>query len=174
VHCAFELHPGVPAEGQPIPWPAERAAAAQARVEPVAAAEGLVYRARSHWYNSAPAHEAAVWADQHGDGEEFRRRVYRAYFADLLNIGSTDVLAELASDLGPPAHELRVALEQGRYRDEVARQFRYAREAGITGVPAYIAGRYLMVGAQPLEVYRELIETVQAELATGGRRGLPE
>jgi predicted DsbA family dithiol-disulfide isomerase len=167
VHCAFELHPGVPPEGQPIPWPAERMSAAHARFEPVAAAEGLVYRTRSHWYNSVPAHEAALWADEHGDGEEFRRRVYRAYFADLLNIGSIDVLAELASELGMPAHDLREALDQGRYREKVARQFQYARDAGITGVPAYIVGRYLMVGAQPLEVYRELIETVQAEQAAG-------
>jgi predicted DsbA family dithiol-disulfide isomerase len=163
VHCAFELHPGVPAEGQAIPWPADRMAAAHARFEPVAAAEGLVYRTRSHWYKSVPAHEAALWADEHGDGEAFRRRVYRAYFADLLNIGSTDVLAELASDLGMPAQDLREALDTQRYRDEVDRQFQYARDAGITGVPAYIAGRYLMVGAQPLEVYRKLIEKVQAE-----------
>jgi predicted DsbA family dithiol-disulfide isomerase len=140
-------------------------AAAHARFEPVAAAEGLVYRSRSHWYSSVPAHEAALWADEHGDGEEFRRRVYRAYFAELLNIGSTDVLAELASGLGMPALDLCEALDQGRYRDEVAQQFQYARDAGITGVPAYIAGHYLIVGAQPLELYRELIATVQAESA---------
>jgi predicted DsbA family dithiol-disulfide isomerase len=153
----------VPPEGQPIPWPAERTAAAHARFEPIAAAEGLVYRRRSHWYNSVPAHEAALWADEHGDGEEFRRRVYRAYFGDLLNIGSNDVLIELATDLGLPGSDLRRALDEGRYGDEVARQFAEARDAGITGVPAYIAGRYVMVGAQPADVYRRLIETAQAE-----------
>ncbi len=165
VHCAFELHPGIPPEGQPIPWPSERMAAAHARFEPVAAAEGLVYRARTHWYNSLPAHEAALWADEHGDGEAFRRRVYGAYFADLLNIGASEVLAELAVDVGLPADGLREALAQGRYRDEVNRQFQYARDAGITGVPAYTAGRYLMVGAQPFDVYRQLIDTVLAEEA---------
>ena len=163
MHCAFELHPGIPPEGQAIPWPADRQAAAHARFEPVAAAEGLVYRSRTHWYNSVPAHEAAVWADARGDGEAFRRRVYRAYFADLLNIGSTEVLTELATDVGLPADDLRASLEEGRYRDQVKSQFQYAREAGISGVPAYIAGRYVMVGAQPIEVYRQLIETVLTE-----------
>ena len=163
-HCAFELHPGVPPEGQAIPWPPERLAA-RSRFEQVAAAEGLPYGQRSHWYNSVPAHEAALWADEHAHGEEFRRRVYRAYFADLLNIGSVDVLAELADSLGLPADDLRSALAEGRYRDEVARQFEFARQCGITGVPAYVAGRYLLVGAQPLEVYRQLIETAQAEAA---------
>ena len=122
-----------------------------------------MYRSRTHWYNSAPAHEAALWADEHGDGEAFRRRVYRAYFADLLNIGSTDILMELAADVGLPADDLRDVLDQGRYRDAVNQQFQDAREAGITGVPAYIAGRYLMVGAQPVDVYRQLIQTVLTE-----------
>jgi predicted DsbA family dithiol-disulfide isomerase len=165
VHCAFELHPGVPPEGQAIPWPRERLAAAHARFEQVAATEGLPYRQRSHWYNSVPAHEAALWADEHGDGEAFRRRVYRAYFADLLNIGSADVLADIAASLDMPADDLRSALAEGRYRDEVSRQFELARDNGITGVPAYVAGRYLLVGAQPFEVYRQLIETAQAEEA---------
>ena len=165
MHCAFELHPGVPAEGQAIPWPAERMASAHARFAPIAESEGLVYRSRSHWYNSVPAHQAALWADAQGDGEEFRRRVYRAYFAELLNIGSTDVLVDLAKEVGLPADDLRKSLDEGHYREEVDQQFQYARDAGITGVPAYIAGRYLMVGAQSNEVYKQLIETAAAETA---------
>jgi predicted DsbA family dithiol-disulfide isomerase len=165
-HCAFELHPGIPLEGQPVPWPPERVAAARARFEQVARAEGLEYGERTHWYNSVPAHEAALWADEHGDGEAFRRAVYRAYFADGLNIGSTDVLADLANGLGLDTVDLRSAMEEGRYRGRVNQQFEFAREAGVTGVPTYIAGRYLVVGAQPLEVFRKLVETAQAEDGT--------
>jgi predicted DsbA family dithiol-disulfide isomerase len=155
----------VPAEGEAIPWPAERLATAHARFAQVAAAEGLPYRQRSHWYNSVPAHEAALWADEHGDGEAFRRAVFRAYFADLLNIGSADVLAQIADDLEMPADDLHVALAAGRYREAVEDQFEFARQSGITGVPAYVAGRYVLVGAQPLEVYQQLIETARSEEA---------
>ena len=140
-------------------------AAAHNRFEPVARAEGLTYAARARWYNSVPAHEAAVWADQHDKGEDFRRAVYRAYFADLLNIGSTDVLAGIAETVGLNPAGLRDALTDGRYRDEVTRQFEYARENGITGVPAYVAGQYLMVGAQPYDTFCQLIEAAQAEPA---------
>ena len=140
-------------------------AAAHNRFEPVARAEGLTYAARTRWYNSVPAHEAAVWADQHGKGEDFRRAVYRAYFADLLNIGSTDVLAGIAETVGLNPAGLRDALTDGRYRDEVTRQFEYARENGITGVPAYVAGRYVMVGAQPYDTFRQLIEAAQTQEA---------
>ena len=158
----------MPADGEAIPWPAERLAAAHARFAQVAAAEGLPYRQRSHWYNSVPAHEAALWADEHGDGdggEEFRRAVFRAYFADLLNIGSLDVLAQIADDVGLEADDLRAALAAGRYREAVDRQFEFARQSGITGVPAYVAGRSVLVGAQPLAVYQQLIETARSEAA---------
>lgn len=138
-------------------------AQASSRFEQVAAAEGLGYATRTHWYNSGPAHQAALWADQQGRGEEFRRAVYRGYFAELLNIGSADVLAGMADRLDLDSADLRQALAEERFRGEVERQFEFARDAGITAVPAYVAGRYVVVGAQPMEVYRQLIETARAE-----------
>jgi predicted DsbA family dithiol-disulfide isomerase len=89
--------------------------------------------------------------------------VYRTYFVDTLNIASTDVLTGLADGLGLPSNDLRGALAAGRYRPAVEEQFNRARSLGITGVPAYVAGSYLMVGAQPYEVFCQLIETAQTE-----------
>jgi len=161
-HCAFELHPGVPLEGQAVPWAPQRAAAARARFAEVAEAEGLAYGERTHWYNSIPAHEAALWADTHGDGETFRRSVYRAYFADGLNIGNADVLAQLANSAGLDGDALKASLAAHEYTNQVQEQFEYARSLGITGVPSYVAGNYLMVGAQPYEVYAKLVEAALA------------
>jgi len=138
-------------------------AAARSHFEQVANAEGLQYAARSHWYNSVPAHQAALWADAHGDGEAFRRAVYRAYFVDGLNIGSADVLAQLASDVGFNAEQLRTALAEKTYADRVQEQFEFARQVGVTGVPTYVAGRYSMVGAQPYEIFEKLVETAESE-----------
>jgi predicted DsbA family dithiol-disulfide isomerase len=162
-HCAFELHPGIPLEGQPVPQRFRPAAGGRSQFELAADAEGLPHGPRTHWYNSTPAHEAALWADEHADGDAFRRAVYRAYFVDNLNIGSADVLTALADTLRLGSPALRTALEEGQYRDRVQEQFEYARAAGITGVPAYVAGRYLMVGAQPYEVFQQLIETAGSE-----------
>jgi predicted DsbA family dithiol-disulfide isomerase len=150
-----------------VPWPPERAAAARARFTQVAEAEGLAVGQRTHWYNSVPAHEAALWADEHGDGETFRRSVYRAYFADGLNIGDADVLARLAVAGGLDDQALRTSLADCEYADRVQEQFEYARSAGITGVPAYVAGNYLMVGAQSYEVYAKLIEAALTTQANG-------
>jgi predicted DsbA family dithiol-disulfide isomerase len=157
------LHPGIPLEGQEIPWPKERMQAASNRFGQVAEAEGLKYGARSHWYNSGPAHQAALWADQHGKGDEFRKAIYEAYFAEDKNIADTELLAGIAERLELDVADLRQALAEERFKPEVERQFEFAREVGVTAVPAYVAGRYLLVGAQPLEVYQQLIETAQAE-----------
>jgi predicted DsbA family dithiol-disulfide isomerase len=138
-------------------------AAARSQFEQAADEEGLPHSKRTHWYNSVPAHEAAQWADALGEGESFRRAVYRAYFADTLNIASSDVLAGLADSLSLESGDLRAALAEGRYRSRVEEQFEQARSMNITGVPAYVAGRYLMVGAQPYDFFRRLIETVRAE-----------
>jgi predicted DsbA family dithiol-disulfide isomerase len=156
------LHPGIPLEGQAVPWPRERMAAARERFAQVAAAEGLATGERTHWYNSVPAHEAALWADAQGNGEAFRRAVYRAYFADGLNIGQADVLADIAAANALEPSALRRALAEGVYRDAVQEQFEYARQVGITGVPAYVAGDYLMVGAQAYPTYRQLIEAANS------------
>jgi len=69
---AFELHTGIPLEGQPVPWPAEGAAAAHARLAEAGAAEGLRVTLRTDWYDSEPAPQPALWADAN-DGEAFRR-----------------------------------------------------------------------------------------------------
>jgi predicted DsbA family dithiol-disulfide isomerase len=136
-------------------------------MQQVAAAEGLTYNQRTQWYNSGPAHQAALWADLTGQGEAFRKAIYQAYFADGLNIAETEVLATIAESQNLDAGDLRKALAEERFRAEVESQFELARNAGVTAVPAYNAGRYLMVGAQPYEVYKQLIETAQAE--DGGR-----
>jgi predicted DsbA family dithiol-disulfide isomerase len=149
--------------GQPVPRRPGQVPGARSQFEQAADAEGLPYGVRTHWYNSTPAHEAALWADDHAAGEGFRRAVYRAYFVDNLNIGSTDVLCSLAETLVVESEALRRSLVEGHYRERVQEQFDYARTVGITGVPSYVAGRYVMVGAQPYEVFQRLVEVAGSE-----------
>lgn len=129
----------------------------------IARAEGLEVGERTHRYNSTPAHEASFWADEHGKGQDYRRAVYRAYFAQDANIGSADVLARIAAGLGLDAAGLRQALEEQRYRDRVLAQFEEARQIGVTAVPTFVAGGYALVGAHPLENFRRLLEVAERD-----------
>ncbi len=141
-------------------------AARRGRFAEAAAAEGLEVGERTHWYNSAPAHQAALWADERGKGAEFRHQVFRAYFVDDRNIGSADVLGEIATGLGLDAAGLRCALSEEAYAGRVEQEYEAARELGVTAVPTFVAGGYAVVGAHPYESFERLMEAVG-----GQRRG---
>jgi len=125
---------------------------------------GLPHGERTHWYDSTPAHEATEWAGEQGLGDAFRWAVYKAYFVDNVNIGSADVLADIAAQLGGDAESLRTALREGTYRDQVHAQYEEARGIGVTAVPTFVAdNRYALVGAHPYENFRKLMEAVEKE-----------
>ena len=160
---AFELHPGIPLEGQELPWSPEQRAARGSNFARLADEAGLEHGTRSHWYNSTPAHEAAEWANEHGAGDAFRKGIYRAYFVLDQNIGSADVLAGIAQDLGLDADDLRAALSDGRYRERVEAQYEQARAVGVTAVPTFVAEGYALVGAHPYDNFHRLMEAAGAK-----------
>jgi len=74
------------------------------------------------------------------------------------------VLAEIASEVGLDADDLRTALREGRYRDRVQAQYEEAREIGVTAVPTFVAAdRYAIVGAHPYENFQKLLAAVAQE-----------
>jgi predicted DsbA family dithiol-disulfide isomerase len=146
-----------------VPYSPERLAEGRARFGALADAEGLEYGPRTHWYDSKPAHEATAWATAHGDADAFKRAVFRAYFVENRNIGSADVLAGLAADVGLDGDDLRAALDDGRHRATVEQQYAEARMLGVTAVPTFVAAnRAALVGAHPYESFEKLMAHVGA------------
>jgi predicted DsbA family dithiol-disulfide isomerase len=113
--------------------------------------------------NSRLAIEAAEFAQEAGKHPEFHRTVLRAYFADSRDIGDVQVLSQLAAEVGLDPRELSAALTEGRYanaRDVAAEE---ARSSGVTAVPTFVfAGGARVVGAQPLDRFRRVLENAEA------------
>ena len=137
-------------------------AARRANFARLAEQEGLEHGDRAHWYDSTPAHEAAEWARDAGAVDVLRHAIFRAYFVHDRNIGSADVLCEVAREVGIDPTDLRAALGEGRYRDRVAAQYQESRSMGATGVPTFVAANYAIVGAHPYENFLKLMEAVGA------------
>jgi predicted DsbA family dithiol-disulfide isomerase len=152
----------VPPEGQELPFSPERLAEGRRNFERLADEAGLPYGPRKHWYDSKPAHQAYLWADERGAGDSFKRRLFEAYFVGDKNIASPDLLAGIAADLGLDGDDLRAALAEGRYRERVEAEYEEAREVGVTAVPTFVAGGYALVGAHPIENLRKLMAHVGA------------
>lgn len=70
------------------------------------------------------------------------------------------MLAEIASGLGLDADDLRAALAERRYREQIRAEYEEAREIGVTAVPTFVAEDYAIVGAQPYEVFHRLMQAV--------------
>lgn len=157
---AFELHPGVPPEGMAIPWDPARIAQGRASFVRLANEAGLEVGERTHWYNSDLAHEASLWARDRGVQNQLHRAILRAYFVENRNIGSAEVLIDVAFSLGIDVADLTVALAERRYRQKVLDEYAEARAIGVTAVPTFVVDGYAIVGAHPYESFQRLLAAV--------------
>ena len=156
----YLLDPSTPPEGKPrrqMTRPGDPPSAMEQR----AAALGIAFtRGRTWTSNSHLALEAAEFAAEHGDTNTFHRRVFKAYFEELADIGDIDMLVRLGAECGLPAGDLREALTGGRYRAGVDEELAWAQQVGVTAVPTFVLdGKLAIVGAQEASVFDEVLRT---------------
>ncbi len=165
---SFELAPDTPTdfEGSEVDFlvkhkgmPAEQVHQMLDQVTQIAADEGLKYdfSALQHT-NTRKAHEALHFAKSHGLQGELKERLLSAYFEQGRHVGRIDELIELGTEVGLDTGELRAALEDGRFSEDVTADIDRAREMGISGVPFFVfEGRVGVAGAQPPSVFADAI-----------------
>jgi predicted DsbA family dithiol-disulfide isomerase len=104
------------------------------------------------------AHEAAKWAGSKDRHLEYTLALFKAFFADGLDIGKIDVLAGLAVSLGLDPQDLQAVLDKNIFTEEVIADEDEAHRIGVNAVPAFAAnGRVLAAGVQTVERLRSLI-----------------
>ncbi|MEO0564444.1 MAG: DsbA family oxidoreductase [Chloroflexota bacterium] len=90
--------------------------------------------------------------------------VYAAYFEHGRNIGALDVLLDIATEQGLDRESTREALTGDAETASVAADVQQARQLGVTGVPFFVFNqRYAFSGAQPTEVFLQVMEKVATE-----------
>ena len=107
--------------------------------------------------------EASEFAKEQGRIEEFHLATYQAYWERGENIGDLSVLERLAGEAGLSWDELAPRLEERHYQPQVMAQYQEALQLGIQGIPAFLIGRYLFTGAQPYELFQQVMKRVQEE-----------
>lgn len=116
--------------------------------------------------NTMDAHRLILFAGQHGRQWEMAERLYRAYFAEGRNLNDHRQLVELAGSVGLEADPVREHLAGDRGRADVLQSQQRAYRLGISGVPFFVVnGRYGLSGAQPVDTFLEVLDTVQQEAA---------
>ncbi|MFJ8581444.1 DsbA family protein [Micromonospora sp. NPDC093277] len=144
----------------------ERAEGMFAHVTQVAAGAGLdLHFERAVQANTFEAHRLIRYATERGRAAELVEALYRAHFHDGVNVGSTEALVKLATEVGLDEAETREYLESNLGRREVAAALATAREIGVSSVPTFVlAGKYAVTGAQePETLLAALREVAQRE-----------
>jgi protein-disulfide isomerase len=103
--------------------------------------------------NAAPAAAAANCAQEQDAYWDFHDKLFS------MELGLSDkAYQQYASDLGLDAEAFSDCLESGRYADEVQADLEYAAQLGVRSTPTFFINGIALVGAQPFELFQEVID----------------
>ena len=161
----FQLNPDMPAEGVERAayrlakfGSEERTRQIDARIAEAGRAVGLEFRhdLMRRTPNTVAAHRVIRQAGQAGVQDAVVEALFAAYFTEGRDIGDAAVLAEVVEAAGMPPGAVGAMLAGDEGREEVLGEDAMARNAGISGVPSFIMGRYVLFsGAVPAEEMAE-------------------
>ena len=156
----FPLHPETPAEGKSLAelFAGRDIEPMRLRMQGLMAEAGLPYGDRSHTYNSRLAQELGKWADTQVGGEAIHDALYKAYFADAVNISDVDALVRIAESVGLNPEAARRVIESREFEQQVDADWQRSREIGVSGVPTFYANELVVVGCQPYETLEKFVQ----------------
>jgi len=148
---------------------AERAGQMLAQTQDTARAEGLPmdFERGQVRVTTLPAHRLLWLAGREGVQDAVGEALFRAHFAEGRNLADPQVLAEAAAAGAIPAGRVQAMLASDEGLAEVRAGLGQAQALGIQSVPTFVIdGRYAVQGAQPPEVFEQVLAKVAAEQAT--------
>ncbi len=148
-------------------WTMEYARQMNDHVSELAAKEGLEYHLdQSVVANSYDAHRVLQMAKTQGLGDVLKENLLHAYFTEGKDISNHQTLVELAGKAGLDSQAVQHMLKTTAFCDEVDHDIMEAQELGARGVPFFVIDRkYGISGAQPAEVFSDVLNQVWAESA---------
>jgi predicted DsbA family dithiol-disulfide isomerase len=147
--------------------------AMNAQVTELAAAEGLEYHLdRYRVVNTFDAHRVLQLAKARGLGTPAHERLLHAQLVDCELLEDHATLLRLAGEIGLDGAEAAAVLAGNGFAAEVHEDLRVASELGISAVPFFVFNRqYGVAGAQPAEVFQQVLAQVTAEGAKAANAG---
>ena len=170
---AFQLNPGMPAEGMnrreylevKFGGP-DRAARIYEAVRLAGESEGIGFdfsRIR-RTPNTFESHRLLRHAHHVGRQTEMLEALFQAYFLTGADIGDRAVLLDCAGQAGLDMAEAARFLDGDGEMETTLAEDRLARRQGINGVPCFIFnGRFALSGAQPPEALLQLLDLADVD-----------
>ena len=162
----FELHPEVPREGTASErlLPPGYLARARRSIDAMAREVGLAMEPKDRLINTRLALATAEFARERGVFETVHRALFKGHWEGTAELDRVADLRRIVAEHGLDPDELEEALAGGRYEPVIDRHRAEAASAGIDAIPSHVVGkRYLLVGAQPVSVFRRVLERIAEE-----------
>jgi predicted DsbA family dithiol-disulfide isomerase len=128
------------------------------RMKQAADEAGLPLGDRERTFNSRLAQELGKWAESNDKGDPFHHAVFKAFFADGINIAKIPALLDIAASVGLPREESEAVIVKRAFKAEVDEDWSLSQKNGITAVPTFVMNKDRLVGAQPYEMLEGLME----------------
>ncbi len=172
IYRSYQLDPSVPKEGMDFQIYMENRFGAGFvskfhQVEQAAQTEGLDFDFSSlpKAINTLTLHRILTIALQDGIQAEVKEALMKAYFIDRQDLTQENILVELLEKYGWSAEKTLEIVNSEVATDQVKEEMNYYRQLGVTGVPFFIFNqKYAVSGAQPAEVFMEILEKVSKEM----------
>jgi len=119
----------------------------------------LPFGNREKTYNSRLAQELGKFAEQQRKGDDFHNSVFRAYFADGLNIGLQSTLVDIGAKIGLTSESVQEVLEKRLFKEAVDKDWTRSYQMGVNAVPTFMMNGMPLAGAQP---YEKLVQMIVA------------
>jgi len=162
----YELHPEIPPEGRSREevMPAAYRTQVETGLTRLSAQAGLQLHRHERLMHSRPALQGAEFARAAGLFEPMHRALFNEYWLDGRDVSDLSVLREVGSRVGLDVDAMEAAIKADTYGDYLDARRAEELDLMISGIPAHvIADRYLVMGAQPYEVFERVLATVGAE-----------
>mgnify|MGYP006285337169 CR=1 FL=1 len=104
--------------------------------------------------NAQKAAEAAECAGDQGKYYEMHDLLFEKGVS-----GGVDAFKSYAIEIGLDSSEFDSCLDSGKFESEVQKDFEDGRALGVQGTPAFIINGQAISGAQPYEVFKQIIDS---------------
>lgn len=172
IYRSYQLDPSVPKEGMDFQTYMENRFGSGFiskfhQVEQAGKTEGLDFDFSSlpKAINTFTLHRILTIALQDGIQAEVKEAFMKAYFVDKQDLTEEKTLITLLEKYGWSAEKTLSIINSDVATDEVKEEMNYYRQLGVTSVPFFIFNqKYAVSGAQPSEVFMEILEKVSKEM----------
>ena len=157
----FELHPETPKTGfkmEGLSFPKDYLEMVMANVKRLADEDGLNLKFTGTLPNSQLAMYISEFARVKGVFDEFHKLVFDSYWLEGKDIGDLSLLLDLAESVGLNKEEIKIYIKSDEPVNRLKKNMSELGRRGINGVPTFLIGDQFVIGAQPYEVFENVIK----------------